>query len=351
MERKAERPTSSPFILHIAAADFNPEKGGQIKSTTYAGELRKRPNHRKPAILKAMVRVGPAGWTYADWRGIVYPAPQPRNFDPLEYIAGYFDTVEINSSFYGPPRPAVAKQWVERIRANPNFQFTAKLYRPFTHTRKPTPQDERDFRAGLEPIAAAGRLGAVVAQFPWSFKREPETFAYLAEFLRRFGEYPLVVEVRHSSWITDEVLDLLAESGAGLVNIDQPLFHRSVPPTAFATAKKAYVRLHGRNYQNWFSSTAGVKERYDYLYGMDELEPWTDRIRLLEREADEVFAIANNHHLGKAVVNALEIMALLKGQPVKIPPPLKAHYPVLQAIAFRDTSDPSQSPMNFDLPM
>jgi uncharacterized protein YecE (DUF72 family) len=276
-----------------------------------------------------MIRVGPAGWSYKDWEGIVYPAEKPKGFDPLSYLAQYFNTIEINSSFYGPPRPATAKTWAARIRHNPEFRFTAKLWEAFTHKRNASAEDEGAFKDGLAPLAAAERLGALLLQFPWSFSFDAENRQYLLEIQRRFREFPLVLEVRHASWSAPEVLDLLAELDIGLANIDQPLFKRSIKPGAEVTAPIGYVRLHGRNYQNWFSPNADVRERYDYLYSVDELEPWVDRIKTVSCKATDTYAVKNNHHVAKAVTNALEISSLLTGKPIKAPPPLLDHYPDL----------------------
>jgi uncharacterized protein YecE (DUF72 family) len=131
-----------------------------------------------------VIRVGTAGWNYRDWNGIVYPKPKPRGFDELTYISGYFDVVEINSSYYGPPRPDSAKKWIESISANPRFQFTAKLFHAFTHERQPAPNDEKEFKEGIAPIAEAGRLGSLLLQFPWSFKFSPENRQYLVALQR-----------------------------------------------------------------------------------------------------------------------------------------------------------------------
>jgi uncharacterized protein YecE (DUF72 family) len=280
-----------------------------------------------------VIRIGPAGWKYKDWEGVVYPTPAPRGFDALAYIADYFTTVEINSSYYGPPRPETARKWLRSVSHNSNFRFTAKLFHSFTHERKPGADDERDFKAGIGPLPEAGRLGAILIQFPWSFKNEAENRDYLWQLQSRFRDFPLVVEVRHVSWITDEVLDAFAELGIGLCNIDQPLFHRSVRPSARATSPVGYVRLHGRNYKNWFSQTANVRERYDYLYSPDELEPWVERIKVIAADASDTYAVTNNHNLGKATVNALELEAFLNGVPVKVPPILLDTYPDLRAFA------------------
>lgn len=280
-----------------------------------------------------MLRIGTAGWKYKDWEGIVYPKPRPRGFDELQFLSRYFSTIEINSSFYGPPRPAAAKNWVESVQEAPAFRFTAKLYKAFTHERAPTPKDEADFKNGIEPITEAGKLGAILLQFPWSFKNEPENREYLLKLHRAFRQYPLVVEVRHSSWIAEQVLDFLAELHIGICNIDQPLFRRSVTPSARTTSSVGYIRLHGRNYRNWFSAQADVRERYDYLYTMQELDPWVDRIREVEHDAEDTYVLTNNHNLGKAVINAFEIAFLLFQKPLKVPDNLLGRYPQLIEIA------------------
>jgi uncharacterized protein YecE (DUF72 family) len=277
-----------------------------------------------------VIRIGPAGWAYKDWEGVVYPPERPKGFDPVRYLAQYFDTIEINSTFYRPPLPLVAKSWAQRASVNPRFKFTAKLYEAFTHKRKATPQDEVDFKNGITPLMEAGKLGALLLQFPWSFRFDPESRRYLLDLHKRFREYPLVLEVRHASWAQPEVLDMLADLDIGLANIDQPLFHRSIKPGAEVTAPTGYVRLHGRNYQNWFSEKANVRERYDYLYTVNELEPWVERIKTVAHKAKDTYAVTNNHNLGKAVVNALEISSILKGEPVNAPASLVERYPELR---------------------
>jgi uncharacterized protein YecE (DUF72 family) len=288
-----------------------------------------------------VIRVGPAGWKYKDWEGIVYPKPKPRGFDELVYLSGYFDAIEINTSYYGPPRATTAKKWIESVSGNGSFQFTAKLFHSFTHERKPAPNDEKDFKDGMAPIAEAGRLGALLIQFPWSFKSSPENRQYLIELQKRFSEYPLVVEVRHASWLEEEILDLLGELGIGICNIDQPLFHRSVQPAAHVTSTIGYVRLHGRNYRNWFSSNADVRARYDHLYSPDELDPWITRAKQIEADAGDSYVIANNHYLGQAVVNAVEISSIIAGKPLPAPPPLAQHYPELRDFTSNEEQNES----------
>jgi len=193
-----------------------------------------------------------------------------------------------------------------------------------------TADDEKLFKDGMEPLLESGRLGAILMQFPWSFRNEPETRIYLRRLRNRFADFPLVVEVRHGSWIEPDVLDEFAELRIGLCNIDQPLFHRSVKPAAITTSSIRYVRLHGRNYKHWFSKTADVRERYDFLYSSRELEPWVDRVRTIADDAQDTYVMTNNHNLGKAVVNAFQLTALLTGQPVSPPLELVETYPELR---------------------
>jgi uncharacterized protein YecE (DUF72 family) len=287
--------------------------------------------------MSGVTRIGPAGWDYKDWSGVVYPFPREKGFDPLAYLSGFFDTVEINSTFYRPPGERAARSWVARVADNPHFRFTAKLYRVFTHERgKATNEDEVAYRAGIEPLASEGVLGAVLVQFPWSYKNDADARTYLKRLVSRFREYPLVVELRHASWNLPAFYDWLEEQGVGFCNIDQPLFARSIKPSTHATSAVGYVRLHGRNYQNWFKEAAGAAERYDYLYSAEELLPWVDNIKKVTASARDTYVVTNNHFLGKAVVNALELKSVLSGRKVDAPPPLLAAYPRLKEIADVD---------------
>jgi uncharacterized protein YecE (DUF72 family) len=279
------------------------------------------------------IRIGPAGWSYDDWKGKVYPDPAPRGFDPLEYLASYFDTIEINSSFYRPPTEKMTRSWVQRVAHNQAFKFTAKIYRVFTHERgTASEEDEQIFKQGIEPLVEAEKLGALLLQFPWSFKNTPETQDYLADVVEKFKEYPLVIEVRHASWNTETVYQFLMERGVGFCNIDQPVFQRSLKPSSRVTANVGYVRLHGRNYENWFNDQADVAARYDYLYSPEELKPWLEHLRAISANASEVYVITNNHFQGKGAANALELRAEVEGRRVAVPEPLLETYPRLESV-------------------
>ena len=278
----------------------------------------------------ATIRVGPAGWSYDDWTGPVYPDPKPRGFDPLEFLARYVDTVEVNSTFYRPASPTAARSWLARSADNPRFRFTAKLWQRFTHEQAVgawTTAEVREARAALDTLRDGGRLGAVLLQFPWRFKRTPESREWLGDLVSAFPELPLVVEVRHDSWLVPEFFEGLAERGVGFVNIDQPLFRRSVKPSAEAVGAVGYVRVHGRNAKDWFRADAGVNERYDYLYSADELAPWVERTLEIATEAGETYVVANNHYRGQAMVNGTMMRAMLDGSPAAAPPQLIAAYP------------------------
>ena len=276
-----------------------------------------------------MIRIGPAGWSYKDWAGTVYPVPKPRGFDPLAYLSEYFDTIEINSTFYRPAARTAADEWIRRVADRADFRFTAKLWNRFTHERDSafSSADVDAVHDGMEPLLDAGRLGALLLQFPWSFKRTDESRQWLDDVTRAFRRYPMVLEVRHESWNVPAFYAELADRRIGFVNIDQPRFRNSIKPSATATAPVGYVRLHGRNYEDWFREGAGVEERYDYLYSADELDPWVERAKDVAAATIETFIITNNHFQGQAIVNALMLKAMVEGGPVAAPPPVAAAYP------------------------
>lgn len=304
------------------------------------------------------IRVGTAGWSYKDWEGIFYPpGMRHRKQHPLEILARCFDMVEINTSFYGHIKPELARLWARRAtEANPDFVFTAKLHRSFTHsplavmeptsaaTIKPNEEDERLAREGFDALAATGRFGALLIQFPVSFKNTSLNREYVENLLRQFIEYPRVVEVRHSSWDNPETIREFEQRNVSFCNIDQPLIGRSLEATEHVTAPVGYVRLHGRNYDQWFEAERG-EDRYNYLYSQTELTGWKDKIERMAKKADVTFVVANNHFEAKAGVNALQLKHMLSSQRVKAPETMLKHYPELKTIA-----DPLPDE-NSDLPL
>ncbi|HEY8184751.1 MAG TPA: DUF72 domain-containing protein [Pyrinomonadaceae bacterium] len=297
---------------------------------------------------KTRIRIGPAGWSYKDWEGIVYPRKPGAKFDPLEYLARFFNTIEINSSFYRPFTASTANSWASRVAAAADFLFTAKLHRVFTHERgKATAEDEKMVREGMDALRSQERLGAVLIQFPWSFKNTDEDRLYLAKLLDQFKDYPLVLEIRHSSWNNPQIYEWLEEVGVGICNVDQPLFSRSIKPAAITTAQIGYVRLHGRNYQDWFREKAPRDDRYNYLYSLEELEPWITRIKEIAARTKEAYVITNNHFRGQAVVNALEIKSTLTEERVPGPAPLFEKYPELIESATPESEVSESEPTLF----
>jgi len=321
-----------------------------------------RPAEPAPSRANPVIRIGTAGWSYKDWEGIFYPpGMRQRRVHPLEYLARFFDTAEINTSFYGPLKPELAKLWCRRVAAvNPNFLFTAKLYRAFTHspiavmeptsaaTIRPTDDDELKTREGLDALATEGKLGALLIQFPVSFKNTSLNREYLERLLRQFIEYPRVVEARDSSWNNPATLSDFARHNVAFCNIDQPVMGKSLAPTEHVTAPIAYVRLHGRNYDQWFDSD-NRNDRYNYLYKERELEDWKDRIENVAQRAQTTYVITNNHFESKAAVNAIDLKSMISGQRVKAPPTLIQKYPELRK--FADSADDGDNPSSAQLPL
>jgi uncharacterized protein YecE (DUF72 family) len=286
--------------------------------------------------------IGTAGFSYKDWQGTFYPRGMKRTQHPLSYYARYFDCCEINTTFYGHLKPEWGKKWCELVAAeSPDFQFTAKLNQAFTHapsavvqstsaeTIRPQSDDETLAKQGLDSLAERGRLGALLAQFPISFKNTEPNRNYLGELIDHFHQYPLVIEVRHLSWNDAKVLAEFAEKNVAFCNIDQPLLGQAIRPSQHVTAGIAYVRMHGRNYKEWFEAD-NRNDRYNYLYTEQEVEDWSERVKEMNRRADKTFVITNNHYKGQAAANALEIKKLLTGAPVEAPAQLIETYPVLR---------------------
>jgi uncharacterized protein YecE (DUF72 family) len=296
------------------------------------------------------IYVGTAGWSYKDWEGIVYPAQIKKSQHPVEYLAQYIDLLEINTSFYGHIKPEWGKLWSRMARAvNPEFLFTAKLNRAFTHspiavlestsaeTIRATEKDEQLAKEGLDSVANENTLGALLMQFPISFKNTYGNRDYLDSLTEKFKQYPLVIEVRHNSWTNEDTLRYFAEKSIAFCNIDQPRLGDAVRPSEHVTAPIGYVRLHGRNYEQWFDSDSR-NDRYNYLYTERELESWKGRIDAIAEKAKKTFVVANNHFEGKAAVNALQLKSMLKGGPVKVPELLVKKYWELGEIAEKSAA-------------
>jgi uncharacterized protein YecE (DUF72 family) len=316
------------------------------------------------------LRIGTSGWNYptgqGTWNGIFYPssaakrgtgspatkrggasanrgegAPVKRvrgapasKFDELAFYSEHFDTVEVNSTFYGQPKPDVAAGWARRTPEG--FEFSLKLYQKFTHPamyEKATGKadahtdvpgvpmlDDREidaFRLGIEPLANAGKLGALLAQFPPSFKQSPPSQDYLHALLSRFRDYPVAVELRHRSWSDGfaATLTLLNSHNAALTQIDEPKFQVSIRQNQLPNISGFYyMRLHGRNAAQWWKHDKS-EDRYNYLYSADELAPIAETADAARRLVKKFYLYFNNHFSAKAVVNAVMIKRQL-GEPI-----------------------------------
>lgn len=310
------------------------------------------------------VRIGTSGWNYPSgqgrWNGVFYPATRSKRagtdgFDELRFYSEHFETVEVNSTFYGQPRAEITSGWAARTPAG--FDFSLKLYQKFTHPKmfrqaalrgapgsegrlldllaQVTQSDIDDFRAGIEPLAHSGKLGALLAQFPPSFKDTPASRDYLAQLLRAFADYPIAVELRHSSWsdAIGDTLSLLNGFNAAWVQIDEPKFRFSIRQNYLPNVKAFYyMRLHGRNTAQWWNHDKS-EDRYNYLYSAGELQEFADTAGAAKALVKKSYLYTNNHFSAKSVVNAVMLKAQL-GQPIEgeYPPEILERYPELTAL-------------------
>ena len=286
-----------------------------------------------------MIRVGPAGWSYPDWEGKVYPIAKPAGFHPLAYLARYFDCIEVNSTFYATPHREHTKRWAQLVGGHPRFRFLVKLNREFTHASVGDEVDHaawearaREFDAAIEPLRRARRLQCVLVQFPVTFLFGKSEVRRLGRLKALFPDVALALEVRHTSWFTPPALDTLRGLSYSLAYIDLPAAWNHPPPWHAPTGPIGYLRLHGRNREQWFRRDAGRDAKYDYLYAREELDDLARKAQRLATMHDEVAVITNNHFAGKAVANAIEIQFLLSGSRVGAPAELVEAYPELRAI-------------------
>jgi uncharacterized protein YecE (DUF72 family) len=310
------------------------------------------------------MRIGTSGWSYPSgkgtWNGVFYPATRSvrggtRRFDELEFYAEHFDTVEVNTTFYGQPRADVTRSWAARTPRG--FEFSLKLYQKFTHPKmfkqaalastggepgplldllaEVTESDIDEFRRGVAPLADAGKLGALLAQFPPSFKSSEASRDYLARLLQQFHEYPVAVELRHRSWSDElgDTLALLGAFGAAFVQIDEPKFRLSIRQNYLPNVTSFYyMRLHGRNAAAWWRHEK-TEDRYNYLYSGEELQEFADVAGAAKELVRKSYLYTNNHFAAKSVVNAVMLKAQL-GQPIEgeYPSAMVERYPEIAGL-------------------
>lgn len=293
-------------------------------------------------LIVGSLRIGTSGWNYPSgqgtWNGIFYPDRPAKTFDELSFYAERFNTVEVNSTFYGQPRAKVSAGWVKRTP--PGFEFAIKLYQKFTHPNLTTDQtpvsaaDVTAFKAGIEPLAASDRLGPLLAQFPASFKDSPEARDYLRWLLQTFADYEVAVELRHKTWSdhSGEVAALLQEQRAAWTQIDEPKFRLSIQQDLRPNNVKSfyYMRLHGRNAEQWWTHERS-EDRYNYLYSEAELRPIAAAVSKARALVKKQYVYLNNHFAAQAVADAVVLRHLLD-EPVETPMPaeLVRRYPMLE---------------------
>jgi len=286
-------------------------------------------------MSKARVYIGTSGWSYPKgkgaWDDIFYP-PKLADKDKLAFYARYFNTVEINSSFYRPPNKFAAKAWAAKVPDD--FRFAVKLWQKFTHPKmfeqatgqswRVADDDFQVFNEGIQPLAEAGRMGPLLAQFPTSFRPASEAVGYLEDLIRRLrgAGFSLAVELRHREWTESEetqaIRAFMEEHHVAWVMIDEPRFKTSIRGVPL-TSDTAYFRFHGRNYKQWWSHGES-EDRYNYLYTPEEQKHLAADVRELASQTSETYAFYNNHFGAKAVVNAVELQRLLE-LPVQHPLP------------------------------
>jgi len=283
-------------------------------------------------VSLAPVLVGTAGWSYPDWEDVVYPRAERNR---LAFMSRYLDCIEINTSFYRPLSPRLAEKWLRDVSDNERFRFTAKLWSRFTHqTDEPYSKDDvRTFESGLRPLVGAGRLTALLVQFPFFFRDSEGSRDLLRRIADDFGGYRRVLEVRDISWSAPEAMEFIVGLGYETACLDMPLTTRSYRERAPVAREIGYLRLHGRNREAWFSRDAGRDERYDYLYSDSEMDDIIGRVEKMREVARLVVVIWNNHFRGKAAVNALQTLHRLLGEKVEVPELLRRSYPQLERIA------------------
>lgn len=254
-----------------------------------------------------MIWLGTSGYSYDDWRGIFYPADLASG-DCLAFYAAEFSAVELNFTYYRMP---TADHLREMATCTPEqFRFAVKAHQDITHGRRPDPVPLAQFRAAVEPLQRQDKLGAVLLQFPHTFHSTEENAGYIRHCAEQLNDMPLVVEFRHSDWLTQRTMAFLRELNVGFCNVDMPVLSGLLPKTAFVTAPTAYVRFHGRNKEKWWKHDQAW-ERYDYSYSDAELQEWIPRLAQINEQAENLFVFANNHWQGQAVTTIRQLKMLL----------------------------------------
>ena len=254
-----------------------------------------------------MIYFGTSGFSYKDWVGIFYPVGMPQR-DWLPFYAREFNTCEINSTYYALPSLSAIKSM--EARTGEDFLFVVKAHQALTHERKDNSGISEAFRQILDPLLSTGKLGCVLAQFPYSFSFSSYNWEYLSDLRRQLKGLPLVVEFRNARWLKDEVFQWLRQHEIGFCCVDEPRLPNLVPPVAEATSNIGYIRFHGRNKDKWWQHDQAY-ERYDYTYQPEELVEWLPKIKKISEATEKTFVFANNHWRGQSVHTVRQLQMML----------------------------------------
>lgn len=278
--------------------------------------------------------VGTAGWSYKDWVPNFYPKQQTKNFDWLQFYSQYFNTVEVNASYYTYLNPRVVESWLRKTEDIDDFLFSIKLHQNFTHKHNYTKENIKSVQNNLDLLKQSERLAGLLIQFPYSFHYSEGNVDYMRRIIEIFDGYEKFVEVRHASWKNKKARSIT------FCTIDQPQIGESIDFNPIVGNKTAYIRFHGRNEDAWFNSFKDFgKEqsyqeqsaRYEYLYSPGELVQFNQKIKELYDKVKKVFVIMNNHPKGNAVANAFELLHMLKERSkIKMPDTIVNAYPRLK---------------------
>ncbi len=247
------------------------------------------------------ILIGTSGFSYDDWKGEFYPKDVGQK-DFLQYYSRHFKTLELNFSYYRLPEARLSSRMLDKSEGR--VEFVVKAFRRMTHEITETSLTDilPLFIEGISPFVEAGRLGAVLLQFPQSFHYTQKNRVYLKSLIQGLSPLPVSVEFRRKEWLKDSVYKTLGDLGAGFVCVDEPDLPSLIPPVARATSRIAYIRFHGRNKRDWYGTDS--RRRYDYLYSEDELAEWLPKIGKLEEKADKLYIFFNNHAKAQAITNA-----------------------------------------------
>jgi len=258
-------------------------------------------------MVIGMIKIGTSGYSYNDWKGVVYPSSLDKKHF-LKHYSSYFKLTEINFTYYRLPTPGIFEGILKKVPED--FEFVVKLSGELTHERDKAKSAVKQFRAGIKPMVESGQLVTTLAQFPYSFKPNQENYDHL-KFLRdELNDVRINVEFRNEYWIKEETFEFLSNNDLGYVCVDAPDLPRLVPPIVKATTELGYIRFHGRRKEHWWNPP-DPHMRYDYLYDEEELEEWVDKTEELEKYTDDMVILFNNHYQGKSAKNAKTFSSLL----------------------------------------